>query len=574
MTTRASRSGWRAAVPVAALLACLPLVGPAAGEEGAATGGGTVTVVVPSDDGTVRTLDPTASWSTLSTSILQGLVTRSLTTYATDPESGERRLVPDLATDLGRHNKDYTEWSFTLRDGVRYEDGRAVTAADVRFGILRSFDGNNGTRGGGVAGPGTEYSARFFDNGTKYDGPYSSRGTRYRAVSVKGDTITIKMARPFPDMAAWASFPAIGPVPRASKPRTYGLHPLATGPYRVAGFEPGSRLVLERNPAWRQEDDETRTAGPDRWVFRFGQDPATADALLLSDAYDGRRVIVTSLLPQSVDEARELLGDRVHELGTTCGNYLSLDRRSLPGIEVRRAVAFAYPRVAAWEAAGEEPGVTRHAGDALLPPGVTGRRDVRLDGKEHVHHSTTTARTLLAQAGKEPGEVRLSWVYDERDDQQRRTSEVIAKGFREAGFDARPIAYRGSSEDLLREAAAGQERARRIVKRTNLERISFCADWPSGATVLPALLRHRSVFNPSGFQEPAFDREAARILTLAPDQALAAWGRLDEKVQQRWLPMFPTGYVTEFAAAGRDIAGLVADERGAPDFRRVHVSGR
>lgn len=571
-TGRALSGAGRVVAPILVLLACLlPLQAATADDHGGQ--GGTVTVVVPSDDGTVLSLDPTASWSTFSTAILQGLVARSLTTYTTDPQTGKRTLVPDLATDLGRHNKDFTQWRFTLRKGVRFETGRTVTPADVRFGILRSFDGNNGTRKGGLAGPGIEYSARFFLKGRGYNGPYSAQHTRYPGVSVAGRTITIRMSQPFTEMPQWASFPAIGPMPSGArgKPRAYATHPLATGPYRVASFEPGRRLVLVRNPAWSAASDPTRTAGPDQWVFRFGQDPASADALLLSDAYDARRVILASLLPQSVAGARTLLGDQVVRLPAPCGTYAALDQKHFADVRVRRAIAYAYPREQAWLASGEIPGLTRTAGDALLPPGVPGRRDVRLDHGRHVHHDPARARRLLKAAGVKPTSVLLSWAYDARDPQARARAQVVARAFRGVGFKAEPVAYPGTTDDLLHDAAAGKPRARRIVKRTSMETISFCADWPSGSTFLPALLRRTSPFNPSGFTAPGVDADIRRILALPESKALPAWGRLDERLQERRLAMFPTGYVTGFAAMGRDLGGLVSDERGTPDFRGVYV---
>ena len=49
-------------------------------------------------------------------------------------------LIPDLATDLGTPNDDYTQWTFTIRDGVKFENGQPVTADDIAFGIKRSFD--------------------------------------------------------------------------------------------------------------------------------------------------------------------------------------------------------------------------------------------------------------------------------------------------------------------------------------------------------------------------------------------------------------------------------------------------
>ena len=59
-------------------------------------------------------------------------------------------LIPDLATDLGTPNDDYTEWTFTIRDGVKYENGQTVTAKDLAYGIDRSFDRDDVPRGRGV----------------------------------------------------------------------------------------------------------------------------------------------------------------------------------------------------------------------------------------------------------------------------------------------------------------------------------------------------------------------------------------------------------------------------------------
>ncbi len=49
-------------------------------------------------------------------------------------------LVGDLATNPGTDvNKDCKVWEFKLRDGLKYEDGSAITSKDVAYGIARSF---------------------------------------------------------------------------------------------------------------------------------------------------------------------------------------------------------------------------------------------------------------------------------------------------------------------------------------------------------------------------------------------------------------------------------------------------
>ena len=55
--------------------------------------------------------------------IAQDLLFRSLTQFRHDPEPGQYVLVPDLATDLGTPNEDFTEWRFTLQDGIKWETG-------------------------------------------------------------------------------------------------------------------------------------------------------------------------------------------------------------------------------------------------------------------------------------------------------------------------------------------------------------------------------------------------------------------------------------------------------------------
>src|SRR5919107_433546 len=111
------------------------------------------------------TVDPSETYYTDSTSLMSDLVTRSLTQYAYDEKSKNMVLVPDLATDLGTPNDDYTEWKFTLKDGIKYENGDPVTPEDIGFGIDRSFDRTTFPTG-------APYSNKYFLNGDKYKGPY------------------------------------------------------------------------------------------------------------------------------------------------------------------------------------------------------------------------------------------------------------------------------------------------------------------------------------------------------------------------------------------------------------------
>ena len=180
----------------------------------------------------LETMDPSEAYYVHTSAILSGLVTRSLTQYVVD--DGKVTLVPDLATDLGTTNDDYTEWSFTIRDGIKYEDGTPVTAEDVKFGLERTMDTTTFPESPGA------YSIDYYEGGADYKGPYTGNGAELDSITVDGMTVTVKMAKPFPDMPYWMAFPANGPIPKgaASDPAKYRLHPLATGPYKFAEYTP------------------------------------------------------------------------------------------------------------------------------------------------------------------------------------------------------------------------------------------------------------------------------------------------------------------------------------------------
>ncbi len=174
--------------------------------------------------GLTTTIDPSESYYTDTSSILNGLITRSLTQYKYDPTSKQMILVPDLATDLGTHNDNYTKWTFTIRPGVKWgENGKEITAKDVAFGMTRCMDAATFPTGACQY-----YSNAYFKGGADYKGMYTDPGSSYKGITVDGDTITIKMDKPFPDMPYWGTFPANGPIPegKVSDPKTYKNHPL------------------------------------------------------------------------------------------------------------------------------------------------------------------------------------------------------------------------------------------------------------------------------------------------------------------------------------------------------------
>ena len=67
------------------------------------------------------------------------LIYRSLT-FAKDTPGEDLSIQPDLAESLGTSSDDGRTWTYRLREGLKYEDGLPITAQDVKYGVMRSFE--------------------------------------------------------------------------------------------------------------------------------------------------------------------------------------------------------------------------------------------------------------------------------------------------------------------------------------------------------------------------------------------------------------------------------------------------
>jgi len=536
--------------------------GPAPEIEGAKTGG-TITVYFPGDPGP-DSLDPAEGWSVTGNSIQQALTNRSLTQFARDPETGKMLLVPDLAVDLGTPNKDFTEWTFQLRDDATWETGDPVTAEEVAFGITRTLDS------GALPGPGTAYSTPYFEGGTEYGGPYSDPDTEYDGITWDNDanTVTIKMSQPFPDMDYWGSFMAVGPAPlgNAADPPDYGRRPLSTGPYKIESFQPNDELVLVKNDQWDPASDPARHQYADGWVLKYNQDQAQVDEIMLSGNTDSQTAISDSVGSDNYTRANSELGDRLVQQSTQCFTALAPDYEQITDIEVRKAIAYAYPYESNWLAIGELPGVTRVPANSIMPPGMVGKPDYYPDGEQFTFNPTKS-KELLAEAGYEPGEYELTLAYYEPDDLAVAGYNQVKKGYEEGGFKVRGIPIQDSPFDLYADPD------NRVNKELNLRHVNWCSDWPSALTMLAPLVATGAEYNFARFSEQSVDDEIVRIQTLPLDEQADAWGALDEKIGTEYLPIIPTAYVNDLYVFGEKIGNPTGDGAlGAPNFKDLYVA--
>src|SRR4051812_20603583 len=186
---------------------------------------------------------------------------RTLTVFKAAPGAAGAELVPDLAESLGKPSADAKTWTYTLRQGVKYEDGTPVTSKDVKYAVERSLDKDTFPNG-------PTYFNDFLDL-QGYTSPYKDKDPNklgLKAIETPDDqTIVFKLVKPFSGFDYFAQIPSTIPVPAAKDTGTkYKEHVVSSGPYMFEKNDLGKSFTLVRNPNWDPATDPNRKALPDR----------------------------------------------------------------------------------------------------------------------------------------------------------------------------------------------------------------------------------------------------------------------------------------------------------------------
>jgi peptide/nickel transport system substrate-binding protein len=120
-------------------------------------------------------------------------------------------------------NKDSTQWTFYLRKGVKFHNGRECVADDVVFSIKRILDPKTASKGAKSLGPIVDVVAK--DKYTvvfKLSGPYAD--------------LPLQLGNTFARIIAKENVDDIS------------TKPIGTGPFKLKEYVPGNRAILVRNP--------------------------------------------------------------------------------------------------------------------------------------------------------------------------------------------------------------------------------------------------------------------------------------------------------------------------------------
>ncbi|HYO36704.1 MAG TPA: ABC transporter substrate-binding protein [Geodermatophilus sp.] len=480
-------------------------------------GGGVLRVVT----GTIDSLDPQRSYLPGVWNLMR-LYTRTLVTYSVEPGStGE--LVPDLATDLGATPDGGLSWTFTLRPGARFENGRPITSRDVKYGIERSFASDV------VVGGPTHVVDLLDDPANRYAGPYQDEDpARLGLASVETPddaTIVFRLRSPSPDLPHVLALPSSSPVPiEADTGASYGADPVSSGPYAVTTVDAVTGVVLDRNPHWDAATDEVRTALPDRVVVRTGLSNLERDQALLAGSADvdisgtGVHHPATGARLAAGAGGEVPLTDRVDDVPSGALRLLALptDVAPMDDPDCRAAVAAAVDRGAVQEALGGADQAVRAT--QLWPGALPGGPEDAGGGPD-----PDAARAALAACGRPEGFSTVLAVPDAQASVE--VADAVAAQLAEVGITAevRPLPAASFYATDVGSPANVATNGFGIVLAT------WTADLPTPGAFLVPLVDGRSISlvgntNYARLGDPAVSAavDAARAAA-DPEAAAAAW---------------------------------------------------
>jgi len=307
------------------------------------------------------------------------------------------RLVPWLAERW--HTTDNRNYTFFLKRGVHFHNGRELKAADVKYVIERAMN------------PETKHP---------YPGYYAAIGD----IIVKDDyTITFSLKSLNANFILNLARQGSVIYPREAVD-TLKSDPVGTGPFKLAEWVRGDRIVLTRNPDYHVKG----LPRLDRVVFRFIPDPNATLAALKAGDIDAS---LFGLGPEHVQEVQKdarfqvVVGDTTNDVILAMNN----SRKPYADVRVRRAITHAINKQDVLQ--GAMFGLGRILGSNVDP-----LNPYYVDVSGLMPYDPARAKKLLAEAGYPNGfetvlKVAPQYYYTVR------TGEIIANHLAKVGVKVR-----------------------------------------------------------------------------------------------------------------------------------------
>ncbi len=391
-------------------------------------------------------------------------------------------IVPDIAHSwtLAPDQKTYT---FRLRNGATFSNGRTVTAGDVKYSFER------------VLLPRTKAPLTWvLDKIEGASDVISGKKTNVPGIVVQDDhTLVIRLERPFGPFLSLLAMTTAYVVPREEVQRLgadFGMHPTGSGPYTVTGWEHGRQLILTAREDYFEGRPKLKGI-----FYRVIPEDLTAVLEFETGRLDVLLIPSSEYRRYSTDPAWRGL---VHGKPGLNSYYLGLNctRPPFNDIRVRQAVNYAIDRRRILNTVFEKRGILA---DGPIPPGLWKTSILPLNAKGY-DYDPEKARALIQDAGVAGSRAR---IFITPDPEVLDIVEVIQGYLKDAGLRAEITQLDWSA--LKHAVNAGEPEAFWL---------SWWADYPDPENFLFPLFHSASVGS-GGNRTRCLDPELDRIISLA-----------------------------------------------------------
>lgn len=326
--------------------------------------------------------------------------------YNIQPGVADSWEVPDAQT-----------YIFHLHHGIRFHDGRPLTAKDVKWTLDTTRDGSLAT----------------------------VKGAAYKLVdkveAPDDFTLKIHLAEPYAPLLWNLTGGAFGVVPYGSD-KNFNRAPVGSGPFRFVRMSPDSQVELARNDQYW--GDHARVG---RLLFKIVPDTTTRALELRKGSAD---IAVTSLTADIVNTLRQERNLEIEERPGSSVQYLAFNLRDpvLKDVRVRRALAYAIDRKPVLHYLfGDQ---VRPADSVLPPEHWAYNGDVT-----HYDHDPAKANALLDEAGYARGKDGVRFhlaMKTSTEETTRLLAAVLQQQLRQAGIalDIRSFEFATFFSDVMK----------------------------------------------------------------------------------------------------------------------------
>jgi len=483
-------------------------------------------------------MDPALSFTAPGWALIDTTCAR-LMTYPDKPPPAGFRVVPEVAAGFPKISRDLKTFTFSLRSGFRFSDGAPVRASAFARAINRIL-------APAMKSPGAMFTRDILGAADVLAG----KRRVARGVVARGNRLVVRFTRPAPDFPALTTLPFFCAVPPTLPidPEGVGDFPTA-GPYHVADYRPGERLVLRRNRFYHGKrphhvagfEVDLQAASPSEMIRHIDRGEADwgynlagvflGDALGLEQKYGINR---------SQFFIKPGLTLRMFALNSSRPLFRDNPR-------LRRAVNFALDRQALQTTVGG-PRAGRLT-DQYLPPLVRGFRDAHIYPLERA--DTQRAREL-ARGSLRGGKAVL---YTSNIPLSVASAQLTKQQLAEIGLEVeiKLVPFHTASAAYLRLLAARDE-------PWDMALVLWTPNLPDPDAYINLLLdtHHIGATNVAGFASAAYDRKMQQANRLLNARARSrAYGALDVQLARDAAPLVALSIVNEATFVSRRVGCIV-----------------